>query len=284
MERGCVVPDQPQPRTRAIPIMMPTKSPRCGIVKPAGGWFTFRVLFDFLLRSQPPPRVRKADALLVGTRTVPLRLVPNGRARRYILRLQPDGTARVTIPRGGSQKFAREFARQQTGWLEAQLQQRENNPPVRDWADGTVIFYRGLLTPLSLDAAAGVARLADLMVPICGGGAVRPAIERHLRQLAAGELPPRTLALAAAHGLTVRRVTVRNQRSRWGSCSRAGTISLNWRLIQAPEMVRDYIILHELMHLREMNHSPRFWRHVAEVCPQFEDAERWLKQHGGLLR
>ena len=220
----------------------------------------------------------------MGTRTVPLRLVPNGRARRYILRLQADGTARVTIPRGGSQKFAREFARQQAGWLEAQLRKREDNPPVRDWADGTEIFYRGLLTPLTLDAAAGVAMFADRMVPISGVGAVRAAIERHLRQLAAGELPPRTLALAAEYGLTVRRVTVRNQRSRWGSCSRAGTISLNWRLIQAPELVRDYIILHELMHLREMNHSPRFWRRVAGVCPQFAEAEQWLKQHGRLLR
>jgi predicted metal-dependent hydrolase len=106
---------------------------------------------------------------------------------------------------------------------------------------------------------------------------------KHLWQLAAAEFPPRVLELAAAHQLTVQRVTIRNQRSRWGSCSRRGTISLNWRLIQTPPYVRDYIILHELMHLRQMNHSARFWREVESVCPDYETAERWLKQHAALL-
>jgi predicted metal-dependent hydrolase len=78
-------------------------------------------------------------------------------------------------------------------------------------------------------------------------------------------------------------VTVRNQRSRWGSCSRRGTISLNWRLVQAPGFVRDYLVLHELAHLKEMNHSRRFWSEVARLCPDFAEAERWLKQHSTLL-
>ena len=84
--------------------------------------------------------------------------------------------------------------------------------------------------------------------------------------------------------IRVQRVTVRNQRSRWGSCSRRGTISLNWRLVQTPEFVRDYIVLHELAHLREMNHSPRFWREVARLCPNFAEAEKWLKANAALLR
>jgi len=92
------------------------------------------------------------------------------------------------------------------------------------------------------------------------------------------------MELAVCQQLDVRRVSVRNQRTRWGSCSRRGTISLNWRLLQAPPSVRDYIILHELMHLREMNHSPRFWRQVESVCPDFLQAERWLKQNSRLLR
>jgi predicted metal-dependent hydrolase len=102
--------------------------------------------------------------------------------------------------------------------------------------------------------------------------------------LAARELPARVLELSARHQLTVRRITIRSQRSRWGSCSRHGTISLNWRLVQAPVFVRDYLVLHELAHLREMNHSPRFWREVARLCPNFAEAERWLKEHAGLLR
>jgi predicted metal-dependent hydrolase len=90
--------------------------------------------------------------------------------------------------------------------------------------------------------------------------------------------------LALAHGFSVRRVTVRNQRSRWGSCSVRGTISLNWRLVQTPDFVRDYIVLHELAHLKEMNHSRRYWREVARLCPEFEQAEKWLKQNSGLLK
>jgi len=98
------------------------------------------------------------------------------------------------------------------------------------------------------------------------------------------ELPGRVGELAAQHGLTVRRVAVRDQRSRWGSCSARGVVSLNWRLVQTPEFVRDYIIVHELMHLREMNHSSRFWKLVAEAFPQMEEAEKWLKAHSRLLR
>jgi predicted metal-dependent hydrolase len=98
--------------------------------------------------------------------------------------------------------------------------------------------------------------------------------------LAKRELPARCLTLAAAHGLTVSRVVVRNQRSRWGSCSTRASIALNWRLIQMPAQVSDYVVLHELMHLRQGNHSRKFWREVESVCPEWRDAERWLRKHG----
>jgi hypothetical protein len=114
-------------------------------------------------------------------------------------------------------------------------------------------------------------------------GDLRPAIGRHLRALATKELPARTLEFAALHPLSVQRVAIRAQRSRWGSCSFKGVISLNWRLIQTPPFVSDYIILHELMHLRQMNHSARFWREVEQVCPDYLKAKLWLKQNPGLL-
>ena len=95
----------------------------------------------------------------------------------------------------------------------------------------------------------------------------RPQIEHFLARLAFDELSLRTRQLAAQHTISISRVVVRNQRSRWGSCSARGTISLNWRLIQTPPFVQDYIIIHELMHIREMNHSPRFWRMSPPVFP-----------------
>jgi predicted metal-dependent hydrolase len=235
-----------------------------------------------------PRRNSGADSLQLAARTVPLRFRRNRRARRYILRLTPDGAACVTIPPFGSKAFAHEFARRNLAWIERQLARREvRERTPRAWTAGAEILFRGAAARIGLDAAGASLAVwfADqrLLLPAPTHD-LRPAIERHLWRLAGSELPGRAFALAARHGLTIRRVTVRNQRSRWGSCSVRGTVSLNWRLVQMPDWVRDYVILHELMHLREMNHSRRFWRCVAEVCPPFADAERWLKQHGPALR
>ncbi len=94
------------------------------------------------------------------------------------------------------------------------------------------------------------------------------------------ELPPRLLELAAQHGLTVSRISVRNQQARWGSCSPGGHICLNWRLVTMPAWVRDYVLIHELMHLKRMDHSRKFWRLVSQACPEYEAARAWLRHEG----
>ena len=164
------------------------------------------------------------------------------RARRYILRVRPDGTLRVTIPRGGSRAEAIDFMSRHTAWVarerERVQEQRASIPPER--------------------------------------------IEE-LREQAHRQLVPRLHELAEQHGLTFTKVTIRNQRSRWGSCSRSGAIALNYRLVQMPVDVADYILIHELMHLKEQNHGRRFWRLVEAACPAFRDAERWLRTHGRAL-
>jgi predicted metal-dependent hydrolase len=115
----------------------------------------------------------------------------------------------------------------------------------------------------------------------------RPAVvhpdEPALRRRAAKELPVELLALAQVHGVTVTRVSIRNQRSRWGACSCRGSITLNWRLVLVPPHVREYVMIHELMHRREMNHSKRFWRHVAAACPRHQEAREWLLAEGQRL-
>ena len=108
--------------------------------------------------------------------------------------------------------------------------------------------------------------------------------KRRLRSLAKAVLPPRLYELAGRHGLAVTQVTVRDQRSRWGSCGRDGHICLNWRLVQMPDWVRDYVLIHELMHLRRMDHSPTYWTLVAAACPEYEAARRWLRANGRALR
>ena len=242
---------------------------------------------EFILN--PVRLVPAGEFVEVEGRRIPLLLVRHPRARRYVLRLRPDGSARVTVPRGGSLTEGRNFAGRHRPWLARQFQRLATRPPApaKEWLVGTEIQLRGELVKIetAADGETGLIRLGTEAIQVVNADAdLRRAISVHLWRLAAGELPPRVMEYAAQHGLTVRRITVRNQRSRWGSCSRRGTVSLNWRLIQTPSFVRDYIILHELMHLRQMNHSARFWREVAGVCPDYEQAEVWLKGHSGLLR
>jgi predicted metal-dependent hydrolase len=208
-------------------------------------------------------------------------------ARRYILRVEPDGALRVTMPRGGSRHGALDFIERQRPWIERQRRDRSSGLPVsREWRAGTTVFFRGVPVTLHVDCAGAqaVVCLDDQRVPLPDAYAdLRPAITRHFRRLAHRELKPWLERLARQHGLTVKKVIIRNQRSLWGSCAPSGTISLNWRLLQMPHDVAEYVILHELMHLREANHSTRYWAHVASVCPAFEQHRRWLRRHGRVL-
>jgi predicted metal-dependent hydrolase len=218
------------------------------------------------------------------------------RARNYRLTLRRDGTAVATIPARGSEREALRFVEQHREWLErARERQRRRPRPAEIWTVGTFVLWRGQMTEVRIGttatpwAASGqagrpkVCLASDVFQVSKLDGDLRPTLEAHFARRAKIELPARTWELAAVTAVDVKLVAVRNQRSRWGSCSANGTISLNWRLVQTPDFVRDYIIYHELMHLREMNHSERFWARVSEVCPAWREAERWIKRNGALV-
>jgi predicted metal-dependent hydrolase len=137
------------------------------------------------------------------------------------------------------------------------------------------------------EAEAFVARQGDWIVrqrtsltPSTIPSDVRPALQARAAEL----LPARLRRLAVDHGVQAEKVTVRNQRTRWGSCGRNGHITLNWRLVLMPEWVADYVIVHELMHLRRLDHSAAYWKLVAAACPEYRAARQWLRQHGPALR
>jgi predicted metal-dependent hydrolase len=209
------------------------------------------------------------------------------RARRYRLTLRKDGVAVATIPARGSRREAERFVGQHREWLERARERQRRRPRVAEaWRVGAQIPWRGEMTEIR-DAAAprpAVCLAADVFRISRIDGDLRAALEAQFFKRARAELPARAWELAAEIGAALKDVTVRNQRSRWGSCSARGTVSLNWRLIQMPDRVRDYVILHELIHLRdEMNHSSRFWARVEEVCPGWREAEDWIKRNGGLM-
>jgi predicted metal-dependent hydrolase len=209
--------------------------------------------------------------------------VRHRRARHYILRLRDDGVVRVTVPWRGSRAEAERFLKERRDWLARERHRRALAAGSRraPWRAGTMVRLRGLEVAIEVTPAAGRFRVAfggeSLMISPLEAGNVQGPVEAHLRRLAARELPARLHELARAHGFTVRAVSIRKQRTRWGSCSPGGRISLNWRLIQVPPAVCDYVLLHELTHLRHLNHSVRFWRELARVCPDHAEARRWLK-------
>jgi predicted metal-dependent hydrolase len=226
------------------------------------------------------PRAR-IDHPLAWKHGITVHIVFRPRARRYLLGLRPDGAARLVIPRRGTQAEGIRFLERSEAWLLKRITQwRSRSHALLPWADGTRFLFRGEETDLRVEKAESGLRLrfADQIIPVPHAlPDYRDAVQAHLRRLAAMELPVRTRELALAQGIVIRRVSVRAQKTRWGSCSARGTISLNWRLIQAPPHVVDYLIIHELMHRREMNHSARYWKLVARACPDYRRAEQWLK-------
>ena len=188
-----------------------------------------------------------------GAGLAPTYYVRHKRARRYVLRVDVDGRLRVTIPRGGSRREADAFAQAHLEWV---ARQRARLPRPMPEGDGRCDEHRDR----------------------------RRDEQRAFRERAVRELPPRLLELAERHGLGVSRISVRNQRSRWGSCGRDGHICLNWRLVLMPSWVSDYVLVHELMHLRRLDHSPAYWRLVAAACPDYLTARIWLRTHGPALR
>jgi predicted metal-dependent hydrolase len=206
-------------------------------------------------------------------------------ARSYRLSLRKDGVAVATIPVRGSMREAERFVERNQEWLERARARQLRRPRAAEiWTVGTSVLWRGHfagIRPAASGERPSVSLGADVFrVPRLEGD-LRPVLEARFVRLAKVELPARAWELAAQTRMNVTRVSVRDQRSRWGSCTAAGAISLNWRLILTPELVRDYIIHHELMHLKEMNHSARFWACVEEVFPGWREAEAWIKRNGG---
>lgn len=221
--------------------------------------------------------LRRSRAVTAGGRTFPVEIRRHPRARRYVIRLTRSGEVRLTVPRGASIAGGLAFAERQQHWIQREWERLERNTAA--WGTGTELWYRGRRERLIVSLTAIV--LGDHHVARLDPDApIRQTVERALRDAAERELPARLTDLAAARRLPPARVRIGNQQSRWGSCSSRGSIALNWRLIQMPSEVADYIMLHELAHRRQPNHSLRFWREVESLCPWWRESERWLRRYG----
>jgi predicted metal-dependent hydrolase len=214
-----------------------------------------------------------------------VRLRRHRQALRYTLRIQ-SATREVvlTIPPRGTLKEAREFAQKHGAWIAARL---DRLPKAAPFADGILVPLRGvphrIMHCRERRGTVWTEAAADGAPLLCVAGNP-PHIDRRigdfLRREAKRDLEAASLRFAGELGVNIKRVAVRDQSSRWGSCSTTGSLSFSWRLILAPSAVLEYLAAHEVAHLVEMNHSPRFWRLVQRLCPDHERAKVWLDVHG----
>ncbi len=223
-----------------------------------------------------------ADGEQVDVDGVAVRLRVNPRARRISLRIDGrTGEAVATAPNARRLAEAAAFARSKPDWLRSRLARRPAAAPL---IPGAEIPYRGERLRLQQTPSASAARLSeDGAVLIAGGDAEGFArrVETFLKRQARAELTARTAAHAAALGLPSPTLTLRDTRSRWGSCNAARrAVNYSWRLILCPPAVLDYVAAHEVAHLVEPNHGPRFWALVERLYDDPSAERDWLRRHG----
>jgi len=213
----------------------------------------------------------------------------SARARRISIRVYPDARVEVVVPPRARPREIELFVSSQREWIDSKRAQALRNKPAPEpFPPATLEFHAtgerwrlllaggtGRIRVLERGTASDPFRVLEIRGAVTDRG-LRAALRGWLKRAAADRLEPRVAALAAACGVRYSKVAIRRQRSRWGSCSVRGTISLNLCLLfQRPEVV-DYLIIHELMHVRHMNHSPRFWAAVESHCADWRALDREL--------
>ena len=216
---------------------------------------------------------------LPGDPPLAVRLRRSARAQRVALSVSRlDGTVTLTLPARASLRSALRFLEERRDWLESAVSGLEGPVMVDAGTDLPVEGTLLTLTPAPLRSARieGTALLVPAARPVAGALAF-------LRLKARDRLAERVGVHAQALGYGVGKLTLRDTRSRWGSCTASGDLMFCWRLIMAPPRVLDYVAAHEVAHRAQMNHSPAFWAEVARLFPAHADSRRWLKQHGPAL-
>lgn len=257
-----------------------------------------RSMFGF--PSSPRPRQRPLPSevrLDLGDREVAVAVRRSERAVRYSLRLSADGEPVLTLPgRGGSFAEAVSFLERHRGWLDDRLSRRPAKVP---FAPGAILPLRGRPHLVEhhaerrgtvwLDGSAEATPPTpdqDLLPKICVAGGVEHVSRRvadFLKREARADLTRAVEIHTRRLGVKAAAIRLKDTKTRWGSCTAEGELSFSWRVVLAPPHVLDYLAAHEVAHLREMNHSHRFWAHVAATCPAWREGRHWLKTQGVAL-
>lgn len=233
------------------------------------------------------PAATQRDHVVAG-RTLPLRIVENDRARRLTLRIDAGGRGlRITVPPGVARSEVEKFLSRHQGWLEQRLAKTPDRPQVRP---DIKIPIRGVphLIVHEPSTRGTVTTGADERGPVLVVSGDRRHLPRRVSDFLKREAKREIEALVARHagavGKKAKSIRFKDTTSRWGSCTSDGSLSFSWRIMMAPPQVINYLVAHEVAHLREMNHGPKFWKLCTELCPDTERCKSWLKRNGGALQ
>jgi predicted metal-dependent hydrolase len=235
--------------------------------------------------SRPLETVKRT--LTVGDRAMPLTIRENSRATRITLRIEPGGRAlNLTIPVGLRKLEIEDFLARHDGWLRTKLAKFSVDNPI---CPGGEISIRGVIH--RIEHTGSLRGVTEAIVidgqPVLRVSGMEDHIGRRISTFLKKEARRDLEALARRHAASIRKpiasVSMKDTRSRWGSCSWDGNLSFSWRIVMAPPLVIDYLAAHEVAHLAEMNHGPKFWSLCGKLCPDMDQARRWLKLHGSQL-
>lgn len=234
------------------------------------------------------PRLPEQDHIDLPDHRLQYRIRESARRRTLALELRADGMLTVAAPAGLSLAFVRRFVASRRAWIDSKLALLARyRAAVPALAHGARLPYLDRELTVHHDSAGGTRGLCrrdgDRLRVRAPDAALRPALESWYRRAAAEHFAARVAHFAPQVGRTPLLLKVRAARTRWGSCSQRGTISLNWRLMQMPPDILDYVVVHELCHLLVPNHSPRFWAEVARVLPDWRVRREQLQTLGRQL-
>jgi len=221
-----------------------------------------------------------AESLTIGTPPITVELRRNARAKRMTLRVSAaDGVVRLSLPKRGSLKAAKRFLLDQEDWLHSHIGKTPERVSI---AEGLSLSLHGESFLLRTHIKSRVT-LAPGALFLPKDRPMGQALERFIKTRAKIVITKLAEADSATIGKPFHKLSLRDPRSRWGSCNSDGNLMFSWRLMLAPPEVLRYVVAHEVAHLREMNHSKAFWSEVAGLMPEYEAPRRWLKQNGGQL-
>ncbi len=218
---------------------------------------------------------------------MPLTIKQHERATRITLRIEPGGRAlKMTIPSGLAQREVNDFLDRHQGWLLTKLAKFSTDTGLQD---GGTILFRGVSH--RIQHTGSLRGLTEAIIvdgrPVLKVSGMPEHIGRRIATFLKKEARAELERLARFHARSIKApinsISMKDTRSRWGSCSAEGNLSFSWRIVMAPPAVVDYLAAHEVAHLKEMNHGPHFWALCKKLCPDMETSKAWLKQHGSLL-